>query len=347
MSQAFLRASSFASNFSPIAFPLLHTRMLKTSAKTMASKPPFDPSQPIHWVLDWDGTITRHDTLDALVSIAAFSKPDSPVLEEWKRVSEAYMTDYTAALKNLAPDCNLPETIQEDSNLLRALESVEQASLNRVFSSGIFAGLTGRLIEEGARRVITSKKVELRKGFANFLHHTESRSHDDLHILSVNWSRHFISSCLRAVEVYMDREAIHANEFDGIERGLISTGKISPDEDAEMKIISSGDKLEHLARLRKLDCELSGEIICPKKPVVYVGDSWTDIGCLLDSDLGICIRDDPMGSSQKKLAERLQNLDVNCPHLHDWRRADKWQVVWAKDFTEIQSWVVTHSTKRL
>ena len=321
--------------------------MLKGSAITMASKPPLDPSQPIHWVLDWDGTITRQDTLDALVSIAAFSKPNSPVFEEWKRVSEAYMTDYAAAMKNLAPDGNLPKTVQGDSNLLRTLESVEQASLNRVSSSGIFAGLTRKLIEEGAKSVITSRKVDLRKGFANFLHHTESRGHDDLDLLSVNWSRHFISSCLSAGEVYVDQKAIYSNELDGIERDLVSTGRISLDEDAEMKIISSGDKLEQLVRLRRSDFESSNESHSSRKPIIYVGDSWTDIECLLDSDLGICIRDDPMGSSQKKLAERLQSLGVNCPHLYDCREADKWQVVWAKDFTEIQTWVATHSARRL
>ncbi|KAF9692306.1 hypothetical protein EKO04_009416 [Ascochyta lentis] len=305
----------------------------------MTAKPPLDTSRPIHWILDWDGTITRRDTLDALVSIAAFSKPSLSIFDEWKRVSEAYMTDYTATMEKRAPDGDLPKTLQGERDLLRTLESVEQTSLDRVSSSGIFSDLTRKLLDEGAKRVIDSRKVELRKGFAQFLQHMQSRGSDDLDLLSVNWSRHFISSCLKAGEAYVDPQAIYANELDGIERDLVSTGKISPDEDAEMKIVSSGDKLEYLVRLRKLKCESRNESLDSSRPIVYVGDSWTDIECLLEADLGICIRDDPIGSSQRKLAERLQSLGIRCPRLQDWKDADEWQVVWARDFAEIQAWL--------
>jgi 2-hydroxy-3-keto-5-methylthiopentenyl-1-phosphate phosphatase len=296
---------------------------------TMTAKPGFNIHQPIHWILDWDGTITRRDTLDALVSIAASAKPDSPVHEEWKRVSEAYMTDYTEALGQLAPDGRLPTTVQEERRLLQSLKSVEQASLARVSASGIFADLTQKLLEEGASNVINSKKVEIRNGFADFLQSKQTRSHDTLDLLSVNWSRHFISSCLKAAGVSIDKSSIYANELDGIESNYVSQGKISPENGSEMTIISSSDKLEYLTHLREQD----------NRPIIYMGDSWTDIECLLEADLGICIRGEPIGSSQKKLAERLESLGVHCPHLSDWREADEWQVVWAKDFAAVQAWL--------
>lgn len=313
----------------------------------MAAKPVVDPAQPIHWILDWDGTITRHDTLDALVSIAASSKPNSSVLDEWKRVSEAYMSDYTTAIEKLAPDGGLPKTVQEEKKLLQALSSVEQASVDRVSSSGIFAGLTRKLLEEGADDLIDSRKVEIRNGFLSLFRATQSRSQDVLNLLSVNWSRHFIGSCLRAAGAFVEKDAIHANELDGIERALASSGRISPEEDAEMLIISSGDKLEYLTRLRKQNSETGYVGSGFNKPIVYVGDSWTDIECLLESDLGICIRDRPLGSSQKKLAERLQDLDIHCPHIQDWKNSDQWQVVWARDFAEVQTWVETHSPQSI
>ncbi|KAJ4338972.1 hypothetical protein N0V95_007917 [Ascochyta clinopodiicola] len=305
----------------------------------MTAKSPLDPNQPIHWVLDWDGTITRRDTLDALVSIAASSKPSSPVLDEWKRVSEAYMTDYTAAIEKLAPGGHLPKTVPKERDLLGALKTVEQASLDRVSSSGIFAGLTRKLLAEGAKRVIDSRKVELRRGFSKFLQHMQSRDRDELDILSVNWSRHFIRSCLEVGEVCVRPQAVYANELDGIEKDLVSTGKISPDENSEMKIISSGDKLEYLMRLQRLNSASRNESPSSSRPIIYVGDSWTDIECLLEADLGICVRDDPIGSSQRKLAERLQSLGIHCPRLQDWKSADEWQVVWASDFAEIQTWI--------
>jgi 2-hydroxy-3-keto-5-methylthiopentenyl-1-phosphate phosphatase len=300
----------------------------------MAAKPPLDPSQPIHWILDWDGTITRRDTLDALVSIAAKSKPDSPVLDEWKRVSEAYMSDYMAALDKLAPGGDMPKTIQEEKKLLRSMKQVEQRSLDRVSESGIFRGLTRQLLDEGAKNAIGSKQVEIRNGFAQFLRHTENRGSDSVHLLSVNWSRHFMSSCLRAADTPVEMRNIFANELNGIGMDLVSNGKISPDDEEGMKIISSDDKLEYMEWL----CKTRSKSSSPT-PTVYVGDSWTDIECLLGANLGICIRDDPIGSSQKRLAERLQSLDVRCPRLRDWREADSWQVVWASDFAEILAWV--------
>ena len=308
------------------------------TCSNMVSAPVSEPTRPIHWILDWDGTITRRDTLDALVSIAASAKPDSHVLEEWQRVSDAYMSDYNDAIKKLAPGGGLPKTIQDEKRLLLALSNIEQSSLDRVSASGIFAGLTRQLIEEGAKNLINSKKVELRKGFASFLYSAQERPHDRLDLLSVNWSRQFIGACLRAADNPVQKSSICANELDGIEGSLVSHGHISPKNDAEMLIISSADKLRYLNKLR--DQPTSGR-------TVYIGDSWTDIECLLEADLGICIRDEPLGSSQKKLADRLQSLGVRCPHLSEWRHADESQVVWARDFTEIQDWAGSYSEKML
>jgi thiamine phosphate phosphatase / amino-HMP aminohydrolase len=247
---------------------------------TMTAKPTFNPTQPIHWILDWDGTITRRDTLDALVSIAASSKPDSLVLEEWKRVSEAYMTDHASALAELAPGDKLPTTVKEEKELLQALASVEQASLNRVSASQIFAGLTQKLLEEGANAVIESKKVEIRSGFDKFLRFNQAHSNDSLDLLSVNWSRHFINSCLSAARTPIDKASIYANELDSIDSNRISHGEIGPAGNAGMLIMSSGDKLEYMAQLREQSCESSNTSTHCNRPIIYVGDSWTDIECL-------------------------------------------------------------------
>lgn len=302
----------------------------------MTAKFALDPSQAIHWVLDWDGTITQRDTLDALVSVAASAKPNSLVLEEWKRVSEAYTSDYTDALEKLAPGGKLPTTVTEERKLLQALKSVEQASLDRVSASGIFAGLDQKLLERGATNVINSKKVEIRNGFADFLLLKQTRGHDTLDLLSVNWSRHFISLCLKAASVPVDKDSIYANELDGIESDRVSRGKISPKGHSEMTIVSSSDKLDYMTRLKEQ----------AESPVVYVGDSWTDIECLFAADLGICIRDSPICSSQRKLAERLENLGIHCPHLSEWSKADEWSVAWARDFADIQAWIEARSEER-
>ena len=301
----------------------------------MSTKPPLNRSSPIHWILDWDGTITKKDTLDALVNISAATKPSFPTHDYWNNVSRAYVDDYTATLAQLAPNGTLPSTVTGEKHLLAQMGAVEQRSLDRVSSSGIFAGLTRDAIGAGAKQAIHSRAVELRTGFQDFFRHIQhDRKTDEFMLLSVNWSRTFIQSCLgAAIIVDVPTSSVMANELDNIEAGESSTGRIiSTVHDDAGIIMSSGDKLEKMKQT-----QLKGQ-------TVYVGDSWTDIECLLAADLGICIRDEPVGSSQRKLAESLTRLGVSCPHLSDYKEADEWGVVWARDFAEIQDWIASEST---
>jgi len=287
---------------------------------------------PIHFVLDWDGTITQKDTLDALVSIAASSKPRFPILDRWKYVVDAYISDYTSTLETLGPDGALPTTIEGERKLLKDLKVMEQRSLDRIFEAKIFEGVTQQQIEEGAKKAIGKGDVALRPGYPNLVQCLTSNSSEMLHLLSVNWSRHFIASCNSAAGIQVGTSLILANELDGIVEERPSSGQISPDGD--MKIIASDDKLQHLKEIKN----------STPSPIVYVGDSWTDIECLLAADLGICIRDEPMGSSQKKLAGALERLGVACPHLSGWQEAGQSSIVWARDFVEIQELVLSASS---
>jgi 2-hydroxy-3-keto-5-methylthiopentenyl-1-phosphate phosphatase len=300
----------------------------------------FKRNQPIHWILDWDGTITKKDTLDSLVSIAATAKPNFPTREHWTRVSQAYVDDYSKTLEQLSPDGSLPTTIGAEKRLLGKLRDVEQRSLDRVSSSGIFAGLTGQTINTGAHQAIASHQVELRNGSSSFFQHVQSQGSDPV-ILSVNWSRHFIQSCLFAASISLPHSCIHSNELDQIDSGNPSNGHIVSTDPSEDVIISSGDKLRALEHMRTSHSNTRSS---ETPPIVYVGDSWTDIECLLAADLGICVRDEPAGSSQKKLIEALDRLGVECPRLRDWKNTNKGGIVWARDFCEIKDWVDSLST---
>jgi hypothetical protein len=239
---------------------------------------------------------------------------------------EAYLSDYTTTLEKLAPGGFLPTTIEAEKKLLKDMKPVEQRSLDRVSTSKIFEGLTQQMLKEGATKAIESGEVCLRPSCIEFLRSLSCEANpeiDNLHILSVNWSRHFISSCLHASNISMNPRMIFANELAGISEGQASKSEISPQ--GSMKIIASEDKLQYLEKLRK-----GGEA-----KVVYVGDSWTDVECLLAADLGICMRDEPMGSGQRKLAEAFGRLGMDIPRLDD---AGEEKVVWVKDFDEIWEW---------
>lgn len=341
----------------------------------MHTYPP--PSNPIHWVLDWDGTLTQHDTLNALVNVAAAHKPHDDIPSKWKSVVQAYLDDYDGTLKQLVPDGKLPSDMPGERKLLKQLAAVEQRSVDRVSASGIFKGLTAEVMRKGAAEAVASGKVQPRSGLRDFLQSLQDRmqqqseTQDVVQVLSVNWSQRFIAGCLAALCPEVDARTpskssseqqsskttagsgeghvgpapsakqplsrvivdIYANELEGLSGNSPSTGIIAAK--GEHKIISSSDKLAYLLGNRRIDPQ-TGEHI----PIVYVGDSWTDLECLLAADLGICIRDAPMTSSQRQVKETLNRLGGECPHLLDHGEVDdRCNVAWAKDFSEIQRWL--------
>ncbi|KAF2710444.1 hypothetical protein K504DRAFT_262315 [Pleomassaria siparia CBS 279.74] len=376
MSRAIFRPLSRAlSTFS-------HPRILRILRNPM-SRPtiPLPLEQPIAWVLDFDGTVTKRDTLDALVDIAAEAKPKDTISAAWKHCTESYLSDYSAALKQYAPD-SLPTTVEAEKELLEDLKEVERKSIDRVSASKIFERVTAAQLRYGAAKAVKSGRVQLRFGVNEFLHHVLSQYSQQDHspstvgILSVNWSRRFITACLQAARASFDKplpevrsmapeftvntvenaevkelhqahstnspkhtEAplwmeIFANELGGLEDGGHSTGKLCA---GNISILSSHDKLLYLEYIQD---QMSASGATKPIPVIYVGDSWTDFDCLLKANLGICIRDDPMTSSQRMLADSFKRLGIQCLHVHE-GKTDKWGVVWAKDFEQIKEWAET------
>lgn len=104
---------------------------------------------------------------------------------------------------------------------------------------------------------------------------------------------------------------------------------------------------------------------------IYVGDSTTDLECLLVAHLGICMQDEPLRSGQRDLSETLARIGVPTKKLADFddedqhsmhsRLIDSWPKVVkdredvsldyddlknfprtiyiAKDFTEVNDWI--------
>ncbi|CBX97086.1 hypothetical protein LEMA_P102170.1 [Plenodomus lingam JN3] len=297
------------------------------------------PRPPIHWILDFDGTITQQDTLNTLVSISAATKPSFPTSEHWSRVTKAYLDDYSSTLSHLAPAKKLPSTLPEEKKRLLNLRPVEERSLARVSASSIFTGLTWQQLHTGAQQAVHQGQVRPRTGFTTFYNSINSPSQanpqnqDKTAILSVNWSSHFLHACLSAFSPCLS-PTILANDLDSLSPATPSTpstGHITPN------ILSSGDKLQHLERLRAQDAM--------RRPIVYVGDSWTDIEALLAADLGICVRDEPLGESQRQLTDALERVGVRCLRLRElgeWRvgegRGEEGggRVVWVRDWEEIR-----------
>ena len=83
----------------------------------------------------------------------------------------------------------------------------------------------------------------------------------------------------------------------------------------------------------------SSTIMLPRT-TVYIGDSPTDLACLVKADAGICIRDAAMTGEQRDLQETLERIGVECLHVGGFEderqvKEGRRRLWWARDFEEV------------
>lgn len=280
--------------------------------RAMSSPPP--PKQPVHLILDWDGTLTTRDTLehlgklprarDARLQAASVDHLVAPVSTEmpWADLVEAYMVDYRAH------EAKFPATTSDPQDLvpyLRSLQSVEYASVKRTQDANFFYRVTTEDIITVVRSVLDSGSLQLRSGwdglFRLFLPSASPSptwSTPKISIVSVNWSETFIRWSLflasqrlphlddgqkRRLGDMINDMRIHANEIHGLNSPHGSSGRLIGN------LRTSKDKLwamEGIVAMTEKNRE-------DKPVVVYVGDSSTDYECLRAADIGFWINDVP------------------------------------------------------
>lgn len=258
----------------------------------------------IRLVVDWDGTITKQDTL-YLVAEIGYNRNRNASLTPWKDLMQAYISDYTEHKERYRPSANDRKAAREETKWLASLKPVEIKSIERVQAACVFKGLTSLDVELAGRDAVQERKLQLRRGWMELLiRQKESAAVPAVSILSVNWSSTFIRSFLEAASSEISALstqpyptasiAIYANEVPLVQGGLFPY------------ICTSTDKLN---KLRELRGDVRSEVL------IYVGDSATDFDSLIEADVGICTRDDPMGRSQQELKETLDRLGVETPRL--------------------------------
>ncbi|KAK5999886.1 hypothetical protein QM012_004974 [Aureobasidium pullulans] len=309
--------------------------------------------RPIHLILDWDGTLTRKDTLSLVGSIAYHANP-SKSLPPWSDFVNGYMNDYTEHTSCYEPVSSARTTIDQERQWLASLTPIENKSVQRVESSRIFKGVKDSHVKLVAGTSIENGELQLRNDWDSLFSTLFCSPANKISILSVNWSARFIRQSLLSasskltssgsdtIHSYVADMNIEANEISGLESVEGSDGRLS--KDSYSGIRTSADKLSHLPLRcqRKLDmCALTKEPTQQQDDlVVYIGDSATDLEALLAADVGICIRDDPMGSSQRELADTLHRIGVNVRSIDediDLQRAadEQMTVYWTRGFDSV------------
>ena len=260
-------------------------------------------------VLDFDGTITVQDTINVLAQSALkiHAERGRDLSRDWDDIVDVYVKSHVEHKANypVAEDSRLG--LEAESRFLGSLRDVEVASLRRVEASGIFDGISSQDLVTAGTAALRDGTVVLREGLPELLSLAQSRGWR-VYVLSVNWSKSFIRGVLHQFD---DQLTVVSNEIH--DQGMIS----SPD--TEFFLATAGDKLAAL-RLTLRDL--------PKGPVIYFGDSTTDIECLLLS-AGIVIS----SSGESSLLSVLERTGVVVPHVKDGAGSHK--LLWARNFSEV------------
>ncbi|KAJ3218320.1 hypothetical protein HDU67_006092 [Dinochytrium kinnereticum] len=216
-------------------------------------------------IIDFDGTITRHDTLSLIASTAAsclhqplLSPPTIPFdglpsvyQDSWDSVVTAYLTDLST------------------SHLTR--REIESVSLDRVASTQVLRGATRHRLRETGRQVATREGwVEAAEWFKTF----------PVIVATLNWSMDVVVGCLEKVVGFGTVRVVGNDlEFDemGGATGVVGGG-----------LLVGEDKVEKLER--EVGVFPGGGL---GDPVVYIGDGTADVPCFAWSDLAIHLVPEP------------------------------------------------------
>ena len=310
-----------------------------------------------------DAFPTRISTLPLIASMAT-SPTLHPLLPS---LSSAYNTSLTVHNSHYNPQPVSRTTILHELAYLSSLRNVEKGSLQRCIAAGVFKGLDSgegrQKIESAAWQAVEDGKIEMRKGWAEMITFVQ-RGKGKVVVVSVAWSGRFIRAALgRAVEndsgcaqgdgvgeigVNVDDIEIRVNEVCDRE----AAGNLGNRTEADDGGIWTGlDKARVMDSLIEFhnesdpashgDMEGNAEVV--QRPwVVYIGDSTTDLECVLNANVGVCIRDKLRTSEQKALEEVLNRVGVECVHVGLWheqrvqgRANGREKIYWARDFEEV------------
>lgn len=244
---------------------------------------------------------------------------------------------------------------------------MERESYERVEGSGVFKNVRAEDMLQGAEAAVKGGQLRMRDGWTRVMGMARRRGDDGrggkVGVVSVGWSGEFIRGCLRTAlvelleasesgergqgvesEVDIKDIVIRANEILGGEEGKMSRYFEENGRGGTGGVWTARDKrrvmMEMLLRREQGRRERDGSM------AVYVGDSPTDLECLLAADVGICMREEgEMSGEQRALEETLQRTGTECQWIGDMkptdlgvRSTDYWntkQLWWTTNFDQI------------
>ncbi|KAM3415075.1 hypothetical protein BST61_g10210 [Cercospora zeina] len=287
--------------------------------------------RPTRLVLDYDGTITKQDTMFILGDL-----PKQSTKLSWQEIVDAYVKDYAKWQNEKFDWKNYDAT--EYSAWLATRRWVEFKSAQRVQDCGFFEGVTEDDIEQAVQSALAGGQLQLHKRwdelFELFLPRptTEPDDESSLEILSVNWSRTAIRHGLLAetddqsLQALIQHIPVFANQIQDLDAPDGSTGVIISPDGRDLR--TNIDKLKRLKETAR----------SPHVFTVYIGDSSTDFDCLCEADLGIWLYDvseNEYEEASRKVFSPLRYVPPPLSSLKDLEDGKKDMFYWAPNFDTV------------
>jgi thiamine phosphate phosphatase / amino-HMP aminohydrolase len=268
-------------------------------------------------LLDFDGTITQSDSINSLVHSTIANSPSLSHTPEaasrtWTSIVNAWLADHESHVATYSPPADSRTTTEAELSFLESLEPLERASVGRVEKAGLFMGLNEKKLEESGKEAVTKGEVKLRKGFEELMKEIRRREWG-VGVVSINWSGGWV-------------RGVMGTEVEGVVNSIGEDGTIQgPDVEGFGRVrmvLTAGGKVEAARGL----VERNGG-----GKWMYVGDSTTDLACLLEADVGVVMAD----REGSKLLQALKRIGFEVPRVGD--RMGVQGLIWARDFEEILS----------
>lgn len=270
-------------------------------------------------ILDWDETITRADTTSLIAPDGGdqhFGPPFSTYVDEYVQLCHAHASHFGAR-----------NTLARELEYLESMKAVEDQIRNRIEAEGLFKD------SDGDSQMDRIKAVTFMGGWTEawaWLTNAAQKVPEgtvEVHIVSCSWSASFIRNCLEYRGFSeLKIKSIRCNEIDRV------SGRFRASADCHRLsgIKTALDKLEEVKNIIATARNDAFQGCVPK--VVYIGDSSTDVPCLIEADLGIimgskpstvnlCQKFDLVTKRENEASSGLKTLSKMIVTARDWHEA--------------------------
>lgn len=313
-------------------------------------------------------------------SVPPSSKPLHPPASCLASLYASDLAAHRAAHPSLASSNHRLSTLTSELVWQDSIRPIEHASFQRGVQAFTNIGIDSRQIRDEARRAVAEGRVEMRMGWKRLLrmaHEQQGLTPVKVSIVSVAWSPDWVigvleGDCMRGKEEKEEEEKSEGENQEGEQEkeeneegdveADVAVDRSSMDVRVHVRcnnVLSPMHSSERIRKGKKREANVGAGIFVASDKLtvmqelkaahstdgeeawtIYIGDSLTDIECLLAAEVGIVIRDEEtMRSEQEQLKKALRSSDISTYHIGDFGGIQigegETALWWASDFDEV------------